>query len=138
MCLFSLELPANSPLSFSFQSIIWAEVGLTCHASSKQACEDLVPKPSPALLGRRLACSDLTAFAVVMAGQLPAPVAFVFITVTESLAFLRFLPQYLPNNSFKYAVGCAVLVNPVLCGVYKLYIHPYFVSPLRHLPGPKV
>jgi len=73
-----------------------------------------------------------------MAGKLPAPVVFIILTAIESVAVLQYLSRYLTDTPLKYVFGSAVAVNLVSYGFYTLYIYPYFVSPLRHLPGPKV
>ena len=56
----------------------------------------------------------------------------------EAFAITIFLPQYLPHNPFVWTLIRTTSLNFGLYILYQLVIYPYFLSPLRHLPGPGV
>jgi hypothetical protein len=59
--------------------------------------------------------------------------------VVEASLAARFFPEYLPsNNTFAWAILRFLVLNYVLYIGYWGIINPYFVSPIRHFPSPKV
>lgn len=58
--------------------------------------------------------------------------------IAEAFAITILLPQHLPHNPFVWTLLRTLALNFALYGTYELVLYPYFLSPLRHLPGPKV
>ncbi|KAF1989205.1 cytochrome P450 [Aulographum hederae CBS 113979] len=71
-----------------------------------------------------------------MAGKIPTPVALVLLTAIESFGAITFLPEYAPAK-LSVTIFYALSFNILLWIVYNVWIWPFFITPLRHLPGPK-
>lgn len=63
-------------------------------------------------------------------------VGIVGLSVAEGYAVLQFAPQLKPSGPISRLGLRLFLVNFVLVVLYQLLIYPFFVSPLRRLPGP--
>jgi hypothetical protein len=59
-----------------------------------------------------------------------------FAAVAEALAIVLLLPQYLPPHPLVWTLIRTVALNFGLFTFYQIFIYPFFVSPLRHLPHP--
>ena len=46
--------------------------------------------------------------------------------------------QYLSSHSLLLIFVVALFTNYSLCITWLMIIHPFFISPLRHIPHPKV
>ncbi|KAF1817023.1 cytochrome P450 [Eremomyces bilateralis CBS 781.70] len=57
-------------------------------------------------------------------------------SLIESLAIITFLPQYLPANPLVWTLSRVLAVNSGILLVYLIFIYPFYISPLRHLPSP--
>lgn len=62
-------------------------------------------------------------------------VALLFSTV-EAYALLHFAPQYKPTGGLGRLAEWFAIANVALLLFYRWYIYPFYVSPLRDLPGP--
>jgi hypothetical protein len=58
--------------------------------------------------------------------------------VAEAAVITTLFPQHLPRNPLIWTLLCALALNFGLFTVYSVFIYPFFISPLRHLPRPKV
>lgn len=58
--------------------------------------------------------------------------------VAEAVAITILFPQHLPHNSLVWALLGTLALNFSVFFAYSVFIYPFFISPLRHLPGPKV
>ena len=63
---------------------------------------------------------------------------FVLSAALEGLLLRAVLPQHLSEYSFYLLVLFLTALNLSLWMAYKVGIYPNFLSPLRHLPKPKV
>lgn len=62
--------------------------------------------------------------------------ALLFAAAAEALALTIAIPQYLPPNPLFRTLIRTTLLNFVLFAIYKVVVWPFFLSPIRHLPGP--
>ncbi|KAJ8603584.1 hypothetical protein MRB53_042127 [Persea americana] len=62
-------------------------------------------------------------------------IAFV-VTVLEAFGIIYFAPQLRPSGSIAWLWVPALVLNLFIALLYKCYIYPDLLSPLRHLPGP--
>lgn len=76
--------------------------------------------------------------ALVPEGPGTALPIIIFISAAESFAALTFFPEHLPKSPFVWALIRFFAVNVVLYLVYLIEVWPRLLSPLRHLPRPKV
>jgi hypothetical protein len=58
--------------------------------------------------------------------------------VAEAVAIALFFYQHLPHNPLVWVLPRTLALNFGLFIVYSVFIYPFFISPLRHLPCPKV
>lgn len=63
--------------------------------------------------------------------------SIVLLSAVESYALIHFAPQLKPTGGLGRVLERAVLLNIGLLILYQLLIYPFFVSPLRKLPGPE-
>ena len=63
---------------------------------------------------------------------------FLFSATLEGCLLRAFWPQYLTDFPFYTIILCLTALNLSLWVIYKVEIYPNFLSPLRHLPKPKV
>jgi hypothetical protein len=70
------------------------------------------------------------------AGAVPPSLVRLGITVLLTLTIVKTFPQYLPQHALLYVFVRLLAVQLLLLAVWKLAIYPFFVTPLRHLPGP--
>jgi len=73
-----------------------------------------------------------------MASSLPLGPTLVLSSVAETLLLVKLIPQHLPEHPFVFTFIRVLAVNTFLWAVWMIQIYPFFFSPLRHLPGPKV
>ena len=73
-----------------------------------------------------------------MASALPLPVLLVFASVAETAILVALFPYFLPEASVYYLFSRLLGLQFLFLAVYKFFIYPFHVSPLRHVPGPKV
>jgi hypothetical protein len=64
--------------------------------------------------------------------------ALALAAAAEAFAITVFLPQYLPHNPFVWTLIRTTAANFGLFFFYHVFLYPFFLSPLRHLPSPKV
>ena len=67
-----------------------------------------------------------------------ALVALSLVSAAEALVISIVAPQYMLANNFTRSIGRLVILNILVYAFYSQFIYPFFVSPLRDLPGPKV
>ncbi|PIA95983.1 Cytochrome P450 3A9 [Cercospora beticola] len=72
-----------------------------------------------------------------MASTLPLPVLLAFASVAESATLVTMFPRFLPETSIYYLFSRLLGLQLLCLAIYKLFIYPFYVSPLRHVPGPK-
>jgi len=72
-----------------------------------------------------------------MASNIPFLPALTLASAAESFIITLAIPQYLPRNPFVWIFVRTIAVNLAIYAVYRLFIYPFFISPLRHLPQPK-
>lgn len=72
-----------------------------------------------------------------MAVDLPLPVLLFLLTVSESL-ILKILVTTFQQKPITSTIPVLFGVNVLVWAFYAVFIYPLFVSPLRHLPEPKV
>ena len=65
-------------------------------------------------------------------------VALAVASAGEMLAVHLVAPQYQLAGNFSRSILRLFLLNVSLYSVWKMFIYPFFFSPLRELPGPKV
>jgi hypothetical protein len=56
----------------------------------------------------------------------------------EAFAISLLFPQYLPHNPFVWTLIRTTAANVTLYVIYHVFIWPFFLTPLRHLPQPGV
>lgn len=71
-----------------------------------------------------------------MAGGVPPSLIRLGINVIISFTICKAFPQYLPEHALLYVFLRLLGIQLALVAVYKVGIYPFFISPLRHLPGP--
>lgn len=59
-------------------------------------------------------------------------------TTLESAVAVVLLREYVADYTLISVFVRLLAANIALAAIYKVFIYPFFVSPLRHLPGPKV
>jgi len=64
--------------------------------------------------------------------------ALAFAAVVEALAVVLLLPQYLPPHPLLWTLIRTVALNFGGFAFYQIFIYPFYFSPVRHLPSPKV
>lgn len=64
-------------------------------------------------------------------------VAAAVLSALEAVALNALAPHLRPTGGVGRMLGRFFLVNIVLYGLFATLIRPYFLSPLRHIPGPK-
>ncbi|WPH01325.1 Cytochrome P450 monooxygenase [Acrodontium crateriforme] len=67
----------------------------------------------------------------------PTPLLLVAATTLEAFVAVTFLARYVPDHGLLILFTTLLAVNVALLAVYNVFIYPFFVSPLRHLPTPK-
>ncbi|PPJ59924.1 hypothetical protein CBER1_11384 [Cercospora berteroae] len=72
-----------------------------------------------------------------MATNLALPVPLVFASLAESATLATFFPHFLPETSIYHLFPRLLGLNFLGLAIYQLFIYPFYVSPLRHVPGPK-
>jgi hypothetical protein len=65
-------------------------------------------------------------------------VAVTIISAAVSFGIRVYAPQYVLSDSFSKSVFFIALINFSVYGLWTLFVYPFFFSPLRDLPGPKV
>lgn len=74
-----------------------------------------------------------------MASNIPAPVLFLLATAGESAIITKTVPlEYLPTPPLSRVFVRLSIAQLVLYAIYRWFIYPFLLSPLRNLPGPKV
>lgn len=73
-----------------------------------------------------------------MASNIPAPLLAVLLAAAQTTLVLVAFPQYLPENPFAWTFIRLLGLNFGLWLVWRVFIYPFYLSPLRHLPMPKV
>lgn len=56
----------------------------------------------------------------------------------EAFVLTLAVPQFLPANPLFWTLIRTTLFNFGIYAVYKVFIYPFLLSPLRHLPSPSV
>lgn len=62
----------------------------------------------------------------------------VLAAAVEAFVITLLLPQYLPHNPFVWTLIRTTALNLGLVAIYQVFIWPFFLTPLRHLPQPSV
>ena len=63
---------------------------------------------------------------------------WVAVSILLSVPLVLFAPKYSIAGSYAYTVAAFYLFQWFAYGLYWVILYPNFVSPLRHLPQPKV
>lgn len=71
-------------------------------------------------------------------GARDALVAIASASAAEALVVYLVAPEYMLANNFSRSILRLAILNIILFGVYRQFIYPFFLSPLRDLPKPKV
>ncbi|GIZ38370.1 hypothetical protein CKM354_000178800 [Cercospora kikuchii] len=71
-----------------------------------------------------------------MVAGVPPSLIRLGVNVLISFTIVKTFPQYLPEHALLYVFLRLLGVQLVLVAIWKVAIYPFFVSPLRHLPGP--
>jgi hypothetical protein len=61
-----------------------------------------------------------------------------FSAAAEAFAITLLLPQYLPHNPFVRTLIRTTAANLTLYIIYHVFVYPFLLTPLRHLPQPGV
>ncbi|EME78185.1 uncharacterized protein MYCFIDRAFT_50720 [Pseudocercospora fijiensis CIRAD86] len=69
--------------------------------------------------------------------SLPPSAVLVLASAVESAVAVALFPQHLPEHPLLYIFVRLLGVQTVAYAIYSIFIWPFFLSPLRHLPGPK-
>ncbi|KAF2089548.1 putative P450 monooxygenase [Saccharata proteae CBS 121410] len=72
-----------------------------------------------------------------MAFDVPLPIALVLLSAPEALLVKTLIPDQNLRIPITPIVLGLISLNFALWVIYKVFIYPFFVSPLRHLPQPK-
>ncbi|KAF2169739.1 hypothetical protein M409DRAFT_52246 [Zasmidium cellare ATCC 36951] len=73
-----------------------------------------------------------------MASNIPKPVLFLLGTAAESAVITKTVPlEYLPTPPLSRVFVRLAILQLVAYAVYRWFIYPFFLSPLRKLPGPR-
>ena len=56
----------------------------------------------------------------------------------EAFVLTLLVPQYLPHNPLLWTLLRTLPANFLIFAIWQIAIYPFFFSPLRHLPHPKV
>ena len=59
------------------------------------------------------------------------------VAVTSSVTLVKFLPQYSARQSYFLTALSVLLLEFIVWAFYAVILYPKFLSPIRHLPGPK-
>lgn len=62
----------------------------------------------------------------------------VFAAVAEAFVIILLFRDHLPKNPLLWTLLRCIIFNHVAFITWAMGIQPYFLSPLRHLPHPKV
>ncbi|KAF2810260.1 cytochrome P450 [Mytilinidion resinicola] len=71
------------------------------------------------------------------ASPIPLPLFLSLVSAAESILLLFVFPHALPEATLKSLFLIFALLNFGVFAVWRVFIYPFFVNPLRHLPGPK-
>ena len=71
-----------------------------------------------------------------MSGAVPPSLIRLGVNVLITFGIVKTFPQYLPEHALLYVFIRLLGVQLLLVAIWKVGIYPFFVSPLRHLPGP--
>ncbi|EON65612.1 hypothetical protein W97_04850 [Coniosporium apollinis CBS 100218] len=72
-----------------------------------------------------------------MAPSVPAPLLVVLLAAAQTVLVLVVFPQFLPENPFAWTFIRFISLNFGLWTIWRVFIYPFYLSPLRHLPMPK-
>lgn len=56
----------------------------------------------------------------------------------EAFVLILAVPQFLPANPLLWTLIRTTILNVGLYLVYKVFVYPFMLSPIRHLPSPSV
>jgi hypothetical protein len=73
-----------------------------------------------------------------MAIEAPAPLLLLICTTIEALLVVLAKPDLLPQHFLVWLTVSLAAINSFIYLVYTVEIYPRWISPLRHLPLPKV
>jgi hypothetical protein len=59
-------------------------------------------------------------------------------SLTGSVVLVKLVPHYSINESYPWTAVILFLTQWIVYGFYAVVVYPRFISPLRHLPQPKV
>jgi hypothetical protein len=59
-------------------------------------------------------------------------------SLIASVLLVKYAPDYSINESYPWTAVVLFLSQWIVYGLYAVVIYPRFISPLRHLPQPKV
>ncbi|KAF2499486.1 putative P450 monooxygenase [Lophium mytilinum] len=71
------------------------------------------------------------------ASPIPIPLLLSLVSATESVLVVFVFPHALPQATLKSLFFILSVTNFGFYAVWRVFIYPFFFSPLRHLPGPK-
>lgn len=71
-----------------------------------------------------------------MSGAVPPSLIRLGINVLVTFAIVKTFPHYLPEHALLYVFIRLLVAQLALVAIWKVGVYPFFVSPLRHLPGP--
>lgn len=63
-------------------------------------------------------------------------VNILFFSLLESAVAFRLLPNVFPFHTLTGALAMIFFINLGACSIYRLFIYPFLLDPLRHLPKP--
>ena len=64
-------------------------------------------------------------------------VAIILLSVVEAYIVIHFAPQFRPTGGLGRLGSRLFAINVALFGVWRIFVYPFFFSPLRHIPGPR-
>nr|POE74308.1 cytochrome p450 97b3, chloroplastic [Quercus suber] len=71
-----------------------------------------------------------------MAPGIPAPALLLLVTAAESAVAIVALKQHLPEHPLVYVFSRLLGLQVLIYLIYKIFIYPFYLNPLRDLPGP--
>jgi hypothetical protein len=64
------------------------------------------------------------------------PVNILLVSLGEAAIALYLLPPISPRGTFATYITIFLTLNFGIYAIYNLFVYPFFLSPLRHLPQP--
>lgn len=70
-----------------------------------------------------------------MASIIPA---LLLSAAAEAFVLTLAVPQFLPANPLLWTLIRTTILNLGVYFIYKVFVYPFLLSPMRHLPSPRV